>query len=842
MDAVAPMSIQSDLARSGLVEQDIGARPIDAIERLACGIPPGIDGYAIPYYDIWGRPIQFYRTKLFGYTPKYKQIKDTPTHIYYPRGFKAVFDKGEGKRERPIILLTEGEKKATLACKMGFPTVAFGGVDAWRNRTIILPKTTTFKALKTNEHMMAAKVEDASQIQHVSGYATGFEDLIAFGLAYNVTFVLAFDSDALSGTTVEVQRALSVLGYELRTRGFTLSRIRQLTLPPIGDPHHRQGEGEGEESEEAASSKVGLDDYLLDPYGGPKKLRELIAENLLLRTAFPRHPNVQEYITKKLSAGRTLRKEMQHVSLALLCELDARGRRMYSADSGQFFYFDCDTAQLMKADINVQSKEQIQSTAFGRLLYREFGVAAAVDTKLTQWLGAQFASEDPVERVSPHRVIARPGPEEDIVRFQLNGSCYVQVDGTNQGFEILDNGERNVMFEESPSKLRREEAQATLEEVFAKGKNEKYVPNWWNDVLSKVRLKDHGKHQHLMSLLYYASPFLYRWRGTQLPIELIMGESGSGKSTLCELRLELVTGQSALRNAPNKLDDWYASVANTGGLHVTDNVQFTDKSIRQRLSDEICRLITEPNPHIEMRKLYANNELVRVRIDPIFVFTAIQQPFHNTDLIQRAILLELDKSLPMSSSSVDLVYEGQWKQDRIKERGGHAAWIAHHMYVLHRFFVAANKVWDSHYRAKHRLINLEQILVIMARDVFGMEWEWIPKHLARMVDTTIESSDWVLNGLCAFVDDTLSQKGGENSVHNAKDMVDWFKADDDFQENHVLTNARSLGHYLKGNKHVVMTTAGLVGAGKNANREMYRVIKANRHKEKDRERKKGTST
>src|SRR5690606_37311113 len=120
----------------------------------------------------------------------------------------------------------------------------------------------------------------------------------------------------------------------------------------------------------------------------------------------------------------------------------------------------------------------------------------------------------------------------------------------------------------------------------------------WGQVLQTVRLRDHHKQQAITTLLYYMSPWLNRWRGMQLPVEMVLGESGSGKSTLCELRLSIITGQPRLRNAPQDLKDWHASIANSGGLHVTDNVQLVDRNLRQRLSDEICRIITEPSPHI----------------------------------------------------------------------------------------------------------------------------------------------------------------------------------------------------------------------------------------------------
>src|SRR5258708_40363412 len=87
---------------------------------------------------------------------------------------------------------------------------------------------------------------------------------------------------------------------------------------------------------------------------------------------------------------------------------------------------------------------------------------------------------------------------------------------------------------------------------------------WWATTLSQVRLRDKDKQRIIAALLYYMSPWLLRWRGMQLPVELIVGESGSGKSTLCELRLDILTGRPLLRNTPTDLKNWHASVTNTG--------------------------------------------------------------------------------------------------------------------------------------------------------------------------------------------------------------------------------------------------------------------------------------
>lgn len=796
-----------DLHRSGLEPNDLRASPIGATERMLCEIGINVQGYTIPYTDLGGKPLGFYRVRLFDQTIKYKQLKDTPNHVYFPRNFLGVF-RAQASRP-PYIVLTEGEKKAALACKFGIPCIAFGGVDSWRNRTLLIPKATEFKTYKHNPNLQTVKIAAGSGLdEYVSGFAKGFEDLCNFGLKYGVQMIIIYDSDTAVGVQPQVQRAASALGYELRHRGFGIKQIRQLILPQV----------EGLES-------VSLDDYLVSDAGGPGNMKKLIRANQERRSAFPRHPNAAEYIEKQLASPRIGRAEMQNITLSVIAELDSMGRRMYAKETQRTYYFNDETSELLPVNLNVLHKESIQSTAFGRLLYQKFGIVPAADNRLTQFLGAQYIAEEPIEDVQPHKIFARPNIGEDIIRYQISQGQYIKVTGDKETpFEVLDNGAENVLFESTlPDNLDPQHVGRELTQQM-----DMPLSNWWLDVLETVRLREVGNHRKLLSLLYYISPWLYRWRGTQLPVELIVGEAGSGKSTLCELRLEIILGQSALRPAPSDVRDWHASIVSTGGIHVTDNVQFADKTLRQRISDDLCRLITEPDPHIEMRRLYTEAENVRMKVDPIFVFTGIRVPFHQSDLLQRSIIAELDKS----TSGDDIRYAPSWKADWLRERGGRISWVCHHLVVLHKFLEAAKTKWDVGYEAKHRLVNLEQILVVMARDVFGMEHDWIANHLAAVTDDVVASTDITLLGLCAYVDEWIA--GGDANMRGArvstKDIVEWAKSEDDYKESYILNNSRALGHYLVGNRFAVASIAGLVENGKYGNRAVYRVVKTARHK------------
>jgi hypothetical protein len=341
---------------------------------------------------------------------------------------------------------------------------------------------------------------------------------------------------------------------------------------------------------------------------------------------------------------------------------------------------------------------------------------------------------------------------------------------------------------------------------------------WWDDVLKTVRLSDPDKTRTLAAILYYISPWLYRWRGTQLPVELVLGESGSGKSSLCEHRLNILTGNPNLRNAPTDLRDWHASISNTGGLHVTDNVQLLDKNLRQRLSDEICRLVTEPDPHIEARKLYSNNELVRVPVSCCFAITAIQQPFMQADLLARAIIIELDKSVA-ADEDAQVTYDASWVSHQMQSRGGRAMWIAHHLMALHQFFKLVKREWNPKYMASHRLINVEQALILMGK-VFGIDLNWAPKYLTSKTSYATADADWALEGLTDFARMVIA-RGSLEKRWTAADIVTWALGSEDYSECAQLSNPRRLGRYISTNKVLVASIAGIHEAGKAGNKQMY---------------------
>jgi len=235
--------------------------------------PPGISvpaaGFSIPYFDLKGRPIDFFRFRtlsLNGFAaivdPK-KQIRYTQPAGKSPRVYFSPFldwpaALGAPGAERAVIL-TEGENKANAACKAGYCCLGLGGV--WN-----------FKAATDS------LCTDLDQIDWKGA-----------------TAYIAYDSDARSN--VNIIRAENALARELLERGAYIVIVRIPCLVP--------------------GKKTGIDDYLLAK--GPEEFADLLAtaakepfdrsralHELNERYVFIRHPQmVLEYETLKRTTSNS---------------------------------------------------------------------------------------------------------------------------------------------------------------------------------------------------------------------------------------------------------------------------------------------------------------------------------------------------------------------------------------------------------------------------------------------------------------------------------------------------------------------------------------------------------
>jgi hypothetical protein len=793
---LVPDFLIDDLSNSGLEPSDVRARIAGPNEKQATNTPVGVDAYVLPYFDMHEKPLPFYRAKLINSPDpkiKYKQVATSSNHVYFPKGLATLL------RTAKYIIITEGEKKAAKAVKEGFPCVALGGVDSWKNRTVVLHKDAQIGTTKSGQ--VVAKLPAGAEVtEQVDTLANGMRELIDFVMKRGIPIIICFDSDLTVKEHVrfEVQRAAATLGYELRHRGIAFSHIKQLILSP-----------------EAADvgEKLGLDDFLVNEDLGADTLREQIADCLKARASFPRHPNPREFVNRKLQKSNIARSDMQALSTAIICDLDVKGLRMHCPDDDNMYYFDEASYKLMKVVFSPDMG--FSKTPFGVKLYNDYGLTSA-DLRLITFLNAQFCGEQPVNPVKPERVMAIKG---DALYYQISDGMMVKVDAS--GIMLLNNGEQGVLFEGDMVQPIDEKKLTAAVRVFkAKGTLECQ----WYPSLQEARVKEstNDYSRRLLALLYSISPWMYRWRATQLPLEQMLGEAGSGKSTLYSLRQQIISGVSSLRNAPRDLRDWTASIAATGALHVTDNVHMSNTGLKQQLSDELCRVITESNPHIESRKLYTDNDLIRVPVKTVFAVTAIKQPFTNTDIIQRSIITELDKGTD------DVSYDADWEGTQLKRYGGRVYWVAHQLVFMQRLFQLIEKDWQENYKAKFRLINVEQLLILAAK-VYGWEWQWIPSYLEHARDERTAKSDAVLEGLMIWADhirNSIPAKRLAGTGFTTRDMVAYFEADEEWEDHPILTNGRKLGHWLDDKKNLAATIAGVVFANmKKGNYNAYRVEK-----------------
>lgn len=803
--------IVEDLAKSGLVVPDMNVRELGPAEvshvklsrvpNVACA------GYVIPYYDMYGELLPFYRARAFGQEPKYKQAPGEQNHIYFPPNLWRLLK----KRTTDFVIITEGEKKAACAVKHGIPAIGLTGVDSWRNKIIVLPDDVKLESVSAKKELRIT-MPSGMEVETFSAgpLAVGFAEFVDYCVKEDLCVIVCYDSDMDSGVKPQVQRAAASLAYELRYRGVPIQKIRQVILPVLD------------------KGKMGLDDFFVHERGGARMVNMLVKQVKQRRVAFPRHPDPRGFINKKLQSPRLSRKDHQDIALSILMEMEARGKRIRNSDSGEMYYFDDGTHELMP--VIMRNQVPLHETSFGSFLYREFNVASA-DQRLLQWLAAQYNGEAGIVSSRTQRVLALIPSMPDCISYQINNSHFIVVTpDPNEPFIVMKNGDRDMMFEQNMVQHLDEG------ELYAEclRQLEDPIDMHWLRVMDGLNFRDiiaeddsrpsttADQQRLLATLLCYASPWLLRWRGTQLPVELMIGEAGSGKTSTYTLRQIITTGKPSLANMTTDIKDWYASITTRGGVHVLDNVKFvaSAKDYRQRLSDELCRLVTEQDPAIELRKLYTTSDSLRIPVRCTFAMTAIEQPFFATDIIQRAAMFEL--------SALGGSHDSSWIERQMDALGGRNGWLAHHLVTLHRFLKLAvyDKGWNHNYKAAHRLANYEQILQLMA-ETFGLDSAWIPKALTMATDEKLSETDWTLQALKAYAKERKEARPNDywkDSV-TATEIADWAETHKIYYKNGQVTNAFRLGRYMQSHFALIRKMVGFEEGQKRGNRRTFRLNK-----------------
>lgn len=801
--------LQSDLQKSGLVFTDLDAYLAQEAELAAVGLKPHLylsgphsqtPGYVIPYYDITGMRAPFYRLRLFHPTPKgakYLQPGNVGAWVYFPKGFAerlAAQIKKTGSNT--VVIVTEGEKKAAKAMNDGFIACALGGVYNWRSTTIVLPEGTELVRNRNNE--IVARIKGGNEQQSTADrravLANGMQQLIQVAQLHGLKIVIAFDADYPENP--KVQRAAAELAFELRFNGIAATNIRQINLATV------------------AGKKVGLDDFLVTE--GAAALQKRIDDCLALRTAYPAHPNLKELIGKSLDAPLE-RSEVRNIALMIVTDMDRHGIRMIEKATNTPYYFDNRTKVLMPVNLLHHHEEPLHETRFGEFLYRQYDVAQA-DHKLIGWLAASFTGEHPIQQVNPSSVFTL---NDHGLAYQIDDGHFVQVTPDPMIPAVIQtNGSGGILFKANQVEpIDGQELVRLIKEqvqwIESKPAFEEFP---WCKAASEFKFL-RPFDACIMGVLSYISPWLQRWRGTQLPVELMIGEPGSGKSSMYALRLMIQTGRAELRNQPTDIRDWYASITSQSGMHVTDNVAFATKELKQRISDEICRLVTEPKPTIEMRQLFTTSDNLRIPVHIAFAMTAIQQPFVNADIMQRAVIMEL--------SAIGDNHESDWTSMALHRHGNRIGWLAHELAMLHVIFkrVRIPGVWQEGYKSKHRLTNFEQLFGIVAEILSMPDAANVQKSLSESSQNQVSEHDWTMEALKAFqIDRWPEQKANPKMSFACHDISAWAQDQEDFAENAVITNPRRLARYIKSHQYMVEKLAGVVEDEKRANRQTFKLV------------------
>jgi hypothetical protein len=728
----------------------------------------------LPYHGLDRRPLKFYRVKVLASLngskpPKYLQPKAAGNHLYVPPG---LHDLAPGWAADPSITLfvTEGEKKALAAVQAGLPTIAVGGVFSWRTHIHSLERGVVRVEDKPSARVV--HLDDRGEKAYRTEVASELDDIEWRGREV----VLIFDSDATRNP--EVQRAAFELANWLADRG---AQTLQISLADRISSDVLLAAGRGPEE------KVGLDDALtLDPALGdclhdPKwrsgeGFRPLPSDPL-------------SWVTDQLNTGRTTRATQERVAGFAIAWLDANGTRFMGAD-GTYYYFDNETRVLhdFHPGTNLST---LRETSFGHLLVEQLGLDPVDSATMGRMVG-RYPLGAPI--INPHRVLAQTPERPDTIYYQLSDADVIRIGA--DGLELISNGDDDVLFHKGSVEPLNLDVLADACDVWQRPREP-----LWHEALSTLNIEPMGalldeETLKLLTCLFYMSPWLNRWRGLMLPLEIAVAEPNSGKSFTYNLRKGILTGQASLAGLPDDFRSWVASIGAAPSMWICDNLSNVRSDYWHRLNDELARLITDPAPSIELRQLYTTATTFRVPVNATFAITTIRNPFTAPDVLQRSLIYNLS-AIPVGERDPD------WYTDRLAHR---IEWVAEHLNVLHLFLKRAQRVWRPNFKSGFRLAHFEQALMIMG-NVLGWDMTNIVNSLAGVVAATVAQYDPVIEAIATFVDEWDRPR----RRIRLRELNDWVEMDpgERFSALRQFANEITLGKYIQAHKYDIEQSVGV---------------------------------
>lgn len=756
------------VASSGIKDETTDDETAQRLDRYH------VQGFVLPYFGLDRQQLKFYRIKVLasknGTTPKYLQPKAAGNHLYLPPGLSTIDSKWAKNTDLPLFI-TEGEKKALAGVQAGLPTLAVGGVYSWRTHIHTMSRESV-RAIEEKPSARIVHLDDRGEKAYKTQVASELED-IEWG---NREVFLIFDSDAT--TNDEVQRAAFEFANWLDGRGAVTKQISLADRVPLATLKRI-----GQE----ANAKVGLDDALAlhPPFGNDLDDPEWRSTNSF--RPLPSDP--LQWVDEQLNAGRTTRETQERVAAFAINWLDANGVRFMGVDH-TYYFFDNETRVLhdFRPGTNLAS---LRETSFGHLLVEQLGLDPADNATVGRLIGLYPLG---AEIISPSRVLALSDEYPDTIYYQLSDSDVMRIDA--DGLNLISNGDDGVLF------YRGNVQEMDLDQLATdcdKWKRPK-VPLWYGALASSniepMGTLDREQTLQLLTTLCYMSPYLQRWRGLMLPLEIAVAEAGSGKSFLYNLRKGVLTGYPSLSGLPDDYRSWVAAVGSAPGLWICDNLGNIKSEYWHRLNDELARLITDPEPTVEQRQLYTTATIFRTPIRAAFAITTIKNPFTAPDVLQRSILYNLS-AIPEGER------DGDWYTDKLAER---TKWIAEHVNVVHEFLKLARTEWKQNYKSGYRLVHFEQAALLMGR-ALGWDLRKIIAALPSLVSAVIAQYDPIIEALSMFVDEWPHKR----KRVRLQEVVDWSEADpgERFSALRQLGNEVLLVKYINSHKYDIEQALGI---------------------------------
>ncbi len=761
--------------------------------------------YKIPYWQLDGSPLESYwrirfvpylKTKS-GKGQKYSQPKDSSPHLYIPPPSLVPSDVWYDATE-PIII-TEGEKKALAAAQHGFNCIAVGGVDSWHSKTLELttddverlpdkgdgklrlklgkPKETETEPAKKGRPKGSKNKKGTKQEANAPaglGALEGVVDELAEIEWAKRKVLLIFDTDRSRKTREHVLNSLFELACWLEGKD---AEVVYVPLP-LGKN----------------DVKIGLDDYLLRVTAD--EAEEYFNDN---NHKFPPKPDLRAWIYQILHGDRIGQGVQWKAARATVAELDKGGRRLRSPH-GTLHYYDEENHALLDVPFNSGDMRNLHLTEFGGMLQEKAGIGGASASILSKMVDL-FTSRPPIRPAEPvYNTYA--SSTEDAFYLQVNNQFVIKC--TPEGIELTENGDDDVYFRPTEHPMDPDLLLSNIQSI-------DHPSNMWLKLLNSLNITPLPnltpmQTKQLVSAVFYMSPWLKGWRRLMLPLEICIGEPTSGKTTLYNLRKFVYSGDATLDHQPSDVRDWYTNLGSTHGMWICDNLGEVKRELRDRISDELARLITEPAPSAKVRQLYTTSMEVTIPIRCTFAVTSIWNPFYRPDILERSIVFRLNAISPGEIDS-DRIYNVMGKPGTREE------WVAQHVVAIQLFLQYANDrtLWSDQYRSGNRLTNFEQALRCMLYSLGVDEPDILDiiKSLPTITQEQVAEHDPTMEAMRAFALDWFMKEG--ERLARWEDILNWLRFDPEerYSGLRTLQSTRGISLYCNSYKNDLRLIAGL---------------------------------